>query len=62
MVLLEDLVCDLSINGYICPVVQFYTGFTKHHALLPVLKAVGLITLAFILSRYVLERIFDTDL
>lgn len=60
MVLLEDLVAILVLMGISVGSSVFATGLQNSMPIVTlILKAVGLFFLAFILSRFVLERIFD---
>lgn len=60
MVLLEDLVAILVLMGISVGSSVFSTGLQNSMPLVTLLlKAIGLFFLTFILSRFVLERIFD---
>jgi Kef-type K+ transport system membrane component KefB len=60
MVLLEDLVAILVLMGISVGSSVFATGLQNSMPIVTlILKAIGLFLLAFILSKFVLERVFD---
>ncbi len=60
MVLLEDLVAILVLMGISVGSSVFATGLQNSMPIVTlILKAIGLFLLAFFLSRFVLERVFD---
>ena len=60
MVLLEDLVAILVLMGISVGSSVFATGLQNSLPIVTlILKAIGLFLLAFVLSKFVLERIFD---